>query len=83
MTIRFGKMIVDASTSLLVLFTFEHVPDGKSVAWFRCLIKNPSIRNKQGSVLHVLLGQGSGAVCSDPGSLSLPQRFVNGVWSFL
>lgn len=39
MTIRFGKMIVDASTSLLVLFTFEHVPDGKSVAWFRCLKK--------------------------------------------
>lgn len=51
MTIRFGKMIVDASTSLLVLFTFDHVPDGKSVAWFRFLKKNPSIRNKQGSVL--------------------------------
>lgn len=36
----------------------------------------------RGAVVHVLLGQGSGAACSDPPSLSLPQRFVNGVWSF-
>lgn len=33
------------------------------------------IRNEQGAVVHVLLAQGSGAVCSDPRSLSLPQRF--------
>lgn len=68
-------MIVDASTRLLVLFTFEHVPDGKSVAWFGCLKKKKKILTsgiKLGSVLHVLLAQGSGAVCSDPRSLSLP-----------
>lgn len=33
------------------------------------------VRNKQGAVVHVLLDQGSGAACSDPRSLSLPQRF--------